>query len=55
VRPPAFDDNPRKDSLIFSVHLWNPVLKRKPWIGEFDPLSGAVFHEHMELMPQAAE
>jgi NTE family protein len=21
----VFDDNPRKDSLIFSVHLWNPV------------------------------
>ena len=21
----VFDDNPRRDSLIFSVHLWNPV------------------------------
>jgi NTE family protein len=21
----VFDDNPRKDSLIFSVHLWNPI------------------------------
>jgi NTE family protein len=21
----VFDDNPRKDSLIFAVHLWNPV------------------------------
>jgi NTE family protein len=21
----AFDDNPRRDSVIFSVHLWNPV------------------------------
>lgn len=31
------------------------VLKRKPWIGAFDPLSGVVFHEHMELMPRAAE
>jgi NTE family protein len=26
-----------------------------PWAGEFDPLSGVVFHEHMEMMPQAAE
>jgi NTE family protein len=31
------------------------VLKRKPWTGEFDPLAGVVFHEHMELMPRAAE
>ena len=31
------------------------VLARAPWVGEFDPLSGVVFHEHMELMPQAAE
>jgi NTE family protein len=31
------------------------VLARSPWVGEFDPLSGIVFHEHMELMPQAAE
>jgi NTE family protein len=31
------------------------VLKRKPWTGEFDPLSAVVFHEHMELMPRAAE
>ena len=31
------------------------VLSRKPWVGEFDPLSGVVFHEHMETMPQAAE
>ena len=31
------------------------VLKRKPWIGEFDPLAGILFHEHMELMPKAAE
>jgi NTE family protein len=143
--PPAFpavriDDNPRKNSLIFSVHLWNPAdsepttmaevfnrhkdvfepdhepdraagadpsaasrhqpashtpagggaqqrcgarigklwlpdpdacgapacsgaRSRKPyqghrlapWVGEFDPLSGVVFHEHMEMMPQAAE
>jgi NTE family protein len=31
------------------------VLARKPWRGEFDPLSGIVFHDHMELMPKAAE
>ena len=31
------------------------VLARAPWVGEFDPLSGVVFHEHIELMPQAAE
>ncbi|MET4175325.1 patatin-like phospholipase family protein [Bradyrhizobium sp. LA6.12] len=31
------------------------VLKRKPWVGEFDPLSGVVLHEHMEEMPMAAE
>jgi NTE family protein len=31
------------------------VLARAPWVGEFDPLSGVVFHEHMELMPRAAE
>jgi NTE family protein len=31
------------------------VLSRTPWVGEFDPLSGVIFHEHMEMMPQAAE
>ena len=31
------------------------VLARAPWVGEFDPLSGVVLHEHMELMPQPAE
>ena len=31
------------------------VLERKPWIGEFDPLSGVVLHEQMEVMPEAAE
>jgi NTE family protein len=31
------------------------VLSRMPWVGEFDPLSDVVFHEHMELIPQAAE
>jgi len=31
------------------------VLERAPWVGEFDPLSGVILHEHMELMPLAAE
>ena len=31
------------------------VLDRKPWIGEFDPLSGVILHEQAELMPEAAE
>ena len=31
------------------------VLERKPWVGEFDPLSGVILHEQMEMMPEAAE
>lgn len=31
------------------------VLARRPWIGEFDPLSGVVLHEPIEAMPEAAE
>lgn len=31
------------------------VLERKPWVGEFDPLSGVVLHEHLEGGLQAAE
>src|SRR5438309_8252407 len=31
------------------------VLDRSPWTGEFDPLSGVVLHEQMEIMPEAAE
>ncbi len=31
------------------------VLDRAPWVGEFDPLSGVILHEQMEVMPQAAE
>jgi NTE family protein len=31
------------------------VLARAPWIGEFDPLSGVVLHEHMDEMSMAAE
>jgi NTE family protein len=30
------------------------VLDRSPWICEFDPLSGIILHEQMEL-PAAAE
>ncbi len=30
------------------------VLDRSPWVGEFDPLSGVILHEQMEL-PAAAE
>jgi NTE family protein len=26
------------------------VLERKPWVGEFDPLSGVILHEQVELM-----
>lgn len=31
------------------------VLERKPWLGEFDPLAGVVLHEHMDVLPMAAE
>jgi NTE family protein len=31
------------------------VLERAPWSGEFDPLSGVILHEQVELMPVAAE
>jgi NTE family protein len=31
------------------------VLARAPWIGEFDPLSGVVLHEHIDEIPMAAE
>jgi NTE family protein len=31
------------------------VLDRSPWVGEFDPLSGVILHEQMEIMPTAAE
>jgi NTE family protein len=114
----VFDDNPRRDSVIFSIHLWNPegaepttmadvfnhhkdvqyssriasqiarhqqthrlrhvindlasrlpesernkpevahtkaVLARKPWMGQFDPLSGVILHEAKDLMALAAE
>lgn len=31
------------------------VLERTPWVGEFDPLAGVVLHEHMDVLPIAAE
>jgi NTE family protein len=31
------------------------VLERKPWVGEFDPLSGVILHEQAELVQIAAE
>jgi NTE family protein len=31
------------------------VLERKPWAGEFDPLSGVILHDQLEMMPQAAQ
>ena len=31
------------------------VLAHAPWVGDFDPLSGVVLHEQMELMPVVAE
>ena len=31
------------------------ALEHAPWVGEFDPLSGVILHEQMELMPVAAE
>jgi NTE family protein len=30
------------------------VLDRSPWVGEFDPLSGVILHEQIEMAPQAA-
>jgi NTE family protein len=31
------------------------VLARAPWVGEFDPLSGVILHDQMEVVPVAAE
>jgi NTE family protein len=31
------------------------VLSRKPWEQPVDPLAGVILHEHMELMPKAAD
>jgi NTE family protein len=29
--------------------------ERSPWVGEFDPLSGVIIHEQLEIMPQLAK
>jgi NTE family protein len=34
---------------------WKAVLDRSPWTGEFDPLSGVILRERMEVMSAAAE
>lgn len=39
----VFDDNPRRDSLIFSVHLWNPVGAEPTTMGE-------VLNRHKDVM-----
>ncbi|HXI04915.1 MAG: patatin-like phospholipase family protein [Bradyrhizobium sp.] len=31
------------------------VLERRPWVGDFDPLSGVVLHDPLAAMPLAAE
>jgi NTE family protein len=31
------------------------VLERKPWVGDFDPLSGVILHEPADAMAMAAE
>jgi len=36
------------------AHTW-AVLDRSPWSGEFDPLSGVILHEQMEVMSAADE
>ncbi|MBP0110537.1 MULTISPECIES: patatin-like phospholipase family protein [Bradyrhizobium] len=38
----VFDDNPRKDSLIFAVHLWNPVGAEPTTMAE-------VFNRHKDV------
>lgn len=38
----VFDDNPRKDSLIFSVHLWNPLRSEPTTMAE-------VFNRHKDV------
>jgi NTE family protein len=38
----VFDDNPRKDSLIFAVHMWNPAGSEPETMGE-------VLHRHKDI------
>jgi NTE family protein len=39
-------------SLIFAIRA---ALARKPWISEFDPLSGVVLHQQADWMAAAAD
>jgi NTE family protein len=43
-----------KSALMIYAHT-RAVLDRSPWVGEFDPLSGVILHEQIEVMPAAAE
>ena len=52
----------RDDETLLIYQLWDAgyshtkdVLDRSPWLGDFDPLSGVILHEQVEVMPQAAE
>ena len=38
----VFDDNPRKDALIFAVHMWNPAGSEPETMGE-------VLHRHKDI------
>jgi NTE family protein len=38
----VFDDNPRKDALIFAVHMWNPAGAEPETMGE-------VLHRHKDI------
>ncbi len=38
----VFDDNPRRDALIFAVHMWNPAGPEPETIGE-------VLHRHKDI------
>ena len=46
----VFDDNPRKNSLIFAVHLWNPIGRRADHDGggAQPPQGRAVFQPHRQ-------
>jgi NTE family protein len=66
LQAPALDRESHTKDIDFSpsgiVQRWDAgyvhtmaVLDRSPWIGEFDPLSGVILHEHMEIVPKAAE
>src|SRR5207302_5172180 len=63
---PQLDDDDHTKDIDFSQagirRRWeagyahtNAVLARKPWEGQFDPLSGVVLHEAEDLTAVAAE